>query len=99
MANFVTNRDRGLRHTVNFGATIVLEEGVKKALIKPRAVSQQPEPPRINLDIKIVNADITTARRFFWDLAKHTNIGDRFDLSPNSPKTQAANSKGIIAVN
>jgi len=98
LANFVASRARGLMHTVDFGETIVLEEGAKKALIKPRAAPRQTEPPRINLEIKIVNSDLPTARRFFWDLAKYATL-DHFDLSANSPNAQATNAKGTIAVN
>ncbi|KAM7186685.1 hypothetical protein V8F33_011672 [Rhypophila sp. PSN 637] len=99
LPNFITRCARGLMHMADDSeGTIVLDEGVRKAIFKPRAMARRAEPPRINLEIKIVNADLPTARRFFWDLAKYATL-DQFDFSADSPNIQSNNSKGIISVN
>lgn len=100
LANFIASKAQGLMCITASGdtTTISLEEGVKKAIVKPRAVSRLAEPPRINLEIKIVNADLPTARRFFWDLARHVTL-DQFDFSADSPNAQKGDTKGFIAVN
>lgn len=97
LANFITRETRGLMHTENLGRTIVLEEGAKKALVKPRVVPRQREPPRISLEVKMVNTDLPIARQFFWDLTIATT--SHFDLSANSPNAEASNLKGTITIN
>ncbi|KAM7196289.1 hypothetical protein V8F20_007129 [Naviculisporaceae sp. PSN 640] len=96
LTNFISSKAQGLMHITE--ENVVLEDGAKKAVVKPRSVPRLAEPPRISLEIKVVNADLPTARRFFWDLAKHVTL-DQFDLSSNSPNVQTSDTQGIIAVN